>query len=69
MMAYCVRMAEPPDFTVAANGLSNAAAELRKMQNLPVVNVAEQLNRIEQTQLGLLRELRDLRRDLTRAYE
>jgi hypothetical protein len=35
--------------TAAANGLGNAATEMSKMQNLPVVNVAVQLNRMEQT--------------------
>jgi hypothetical protein len=72
-------MAEQPDFTAAANGLAIAATQIQKMQNLPVINVAAQLNRMEERMLRMeermlrmeeriLREFRGLRADFTRAY-
>ncbi|KAF8456088.1 hypothetical protein BDZ91DRAFT_745662 [Kalaharituber pfeilii] len=56
--------AQLPDFNTlaeamraSANGLSNAATEMEKMPNIPVVDMAAQLNQI-------LLELRDLRTGL-----
>lgn len=46
------------------NGLGDAATEVAKMQNLPVMNFADQLNRMEQTQLRILCELGDIRNEL-----
>lgn len=61
------------------NGLGDAATEVAKIQNLPVMNSSDQLNRMEQTQLRILCELSgirnelhqnvgDLRQDFNRAY-
>lgn len=73
MMADYFRVAgQLPDFNTlahsmraSANGLTTAATEMQKMSNIPIVDVAAQLNRMEER---ILRELRDLRAELTREY-
>ncbi|KAI5843313.1 hypothetical protein DFP73DRAFT_551512 [Morchella snyderi] len=57
-------MADLPDFNALSafmratgNGFENAATEVAKMQNIPVINFADQLSRVEQTLLRILRDL------------
>ena len=57
-------MAEQPNFntlsasvTAASNGLAVAATEMQKLQNIPVVNLAAQMTRMEER---IIRELRKM---------
>ncbi|RPB21701.1 hypothetical protein L211DRAFT_840315 [Terfezia boudieri ATCC MYA-4762] len=58
---------ELPDFDVLSTSMTNAATEVHKMQNMAVVNITQQLDRIQEQIRQMERNIEQtLQRELSR---